>query len=147
MTAMADTSTSTRLREQPLPCPQAQAFPSEMVFGYVRSVSDRPGYLAACREQLAIWCARQGWELRAVFTDTCSGLDVEDRPGFRGLLAALADHQAAAVVLPDGGHLSRTVEVVDVLAAQLLAHGVELRVMDGGLPPVVVRQLAHLALS
>ncbi|MCG8914902.1 recombinase family protein [Actinokineospora sp. PR83] len=117
--------------------------PAEVVFGYVRSVSDRPGYVEGCKETLAWWCAREGWELWTVFTDVCSGvLEADERPGFTGLLDALDMRPAAAVVVVDGGHLSHRVEVVASLVRELVLRGIEPWVMDGGLPPEVERVLS-----
>jgi DNA invertase Pin-like site-specific DNA recombinase len=116
---------------------------AEVVLGYVRSVSDRPAFMTGCKAALATWCAKNGWELRVVFTDVCSGLDVEDRPGFQGLLDALGNHQAAVVVLVDGGHLSHEVEVVEELSTLVALRGAELRVMDGGLPPSTAQNLVR----
>jgi hypothetical protein len=59
-----------------------------LVYGYVRSPFERPEYLAGCRDALASWCAREGWNLGAVFTDIASAVDVDGRLGFRGLLDA-----------------------------------------------------------
>lgn len=54
------------------PAFQEAAPPADVVFGYVRSVSDRLGYPEGCKETLAGWCARQGWELWTVFADVRS---------------------------------------------------------------------------
>lgn len=116
-------------------CPQPP-----LVYGYARSGVDRPGFLDACREELQTWCAREGWELGAVFTDICSALDTEDRPGFRSLLGAVTGpKRAAAIVLVDGGHLSWRIDVVTELVAQIRRTGAAVRIMDGALPPAAAR--------
>lgn len=110
-----------------------------LVYGYARSGTVRPGFLDHCREALEIWCAREGWELGAVFTDICSALDTEDRIGFRGLLDALrtpaGDRRAVAVVLVDDSHLSWRADAVTELVTQFRRASATVRIRDGGLPP------------
>ncbi|GLZ37710.1 recombinase family protein [Actinokineospora sp. NBRC 105648] len=104
--------------------------PYPLVYGYVRSIADDSEFVHSCRDRLAVWCVREGWNLGAVFTDVGSPLDVENRVGFRGLLDAAAMPAASAVVLLDEGHLSSRADVVDDLKRQLRRTGVAVRVQN-----------------
>ena len=64
-----------------------------VVYGYVRSMVDDSTYVAECKEQLASWCAREGWALGAVFVD-CGGAVDDERIGGRGAQRLM--HETAA---------------------------------------------------
>lgn len=111
-----------------------QARPAPLVYGYVWSTRDRPEYIAECQEALRQWCARQGWELGAIFTDVGAPLDSADRIGLRGMLDAVSLPNAAGIAVLGSGHLSPRVDVVVELVHQLRRLGAAVFVMDGGLP-------------
>ncbi|MGX7829087.1 recombinase family protein [Actinokineospora sp. 24-640] len=104
-----------------------------LVYGYVRSMVDDQSYVSECKEQLAAWCAREGWRLGAVFTDSGGALD-DDRIGFRGLLDALSLPQASAAVVLNAGHLSPRPDRVARLVECVRRRGCVVRLRDGELP-------------
>lgn len=110
--------------------------PDPLVYGYVRSVVDDSAYVAECKEQLASWCARQGWRLGAVFVDSGGALD-DDRIGFRGLVDAVSLPQASAVVVLNASHLSPRPELVVRLVEVIRRAGCVVRLRDGELPGAV----------
>ncbi|MFC5290911.1 recombinase family protein [Actinokineospora guangxiensis] len=104
-----------------------------VVYGYVRSMVDDSTYVAECKEQLASWCAREGWVLDAVFVDSGGALD-DERIGFRGLLDALSLPQAAAVVVLNAVHLSPKADIAVRLVQGIRRTGCALKLRDGELP-------------
>ncbi|MGH3864288.1 recombinase family protein [Actinokineospora sp.] len=110
-----------------------------VVYGYVR-VSDRQeGAAQELRDELATWCAREGWHLGAVFTDVSAGIDVDDRIGFLGLLDALALPQARGAVVLDPAQLSPRPELITRMMRKMRATGSAVVCRSGELPPMALK--------
>lgn len=105
-----------------------------VVYGYVRTSTDRPEAVAALQEEVRGWCAKAGWHLGAIFTDVGAALDAEERIGFGGLLDALGTSTARAAVVIDPSHLSSNPEVVISLVNQIRRTGSALVCRTGALP-------------
>ncbi|UVS80604.1 recombinase family protein [Actinokineospora sp. UTMC 2448] len=112
--------------------------PAPVVYGYVRALVEDDAYVRDCKEQLATWCAREGWALQAVFTD-CGGALDDDRVGFRGLLNALAMPDSSAAVVLGSLHLSPRADVVARLVRAVRRTGCTLEVRDKDLPEIARR--------
>jgi hypothetical protein len=104
-----------------------------VVYGYVRVLVDNDVFVRECKDQIAVWCAREGWHLGAVFSDSGGPLS-DDRIGFAGLVDALALPDAVAVVVLNPLHLSPRAEVTASLVESIRHTGCEVRVRDGELP-------------
>lgn len=104
-----------------------------VVYGYVRVLVDNDLFTRDCKEQLASWCAKEGWHLGGVFVDVGGPLD-DDRVGFRGLLDALALPQASAAVLLNSLHLSPRPDVTAHLVRGIRRTSSAVRLRDGELP-------------
>jgi hypothetical protein len=104
-----------------------------LVYGYVRSMVDDPAYQSECREQIAAWCAREGWHLGAVFCDSGGVLD-DERIGFRGLLDALSLPNAVGAVALNSLHLSPRPHIVTSMVLHIRRKGCALKLRDGELP-------------
>ncbi|MGW5052221.1 hypothetical protein [Actinokineospora sp. NPDC004072] len=107
--------------------------PAPVVYGYVRVLVDNEVFVRECKEQLASWCAREGWVLGAVFTDSGGPLD-DDRIGFRGLLDALSMPNSSAAVLLNAVHLSPREDVAARLVKAIRRTGCAVWLRDGELP-------------
>lgn len=104
-----------------------------VVYGYIRAMVDDPEYVRDCRDALASWCAREGWHLKAVFSD-CGGAFDDERIGFRCLLDALSLPGVAGAVALNPLHLSPRPHVVTSLVLHIRRKGAALRLRDGELP-------------
>ncbi|GAA3040522.1 recombinase family protein [Actinokineospora globicatena] len=114
-----------------------------VVYGYIRTATEDPAGVLEYRAAIEVLCAREGWELGAVFQDVGSPLDAEGRPGFRGLLDAAAMPRTTAVVLVDSTHLSPRPAMQAELAARICRTGAAVTVVHGAVPEPDHRHETH----
>ena len=107
-----------------------------LVYGYLRSASRRPDYLAVCRRALERYCQRERLQLCTVFADLGIGDELLTRPGLTGLCDVRRLPDSFAAVLVSVNHLSPHGQVAEHLVQQIRGTGARL---------LFVRQAANTA--
>ena len=85
--------------------------------------------------QAAYYADEQGFRLLEIFTDVAFGTTIE-RPGLKGMLAAIDRGEFDALIVDDLTRLSRDPGHLDALMGRILAAGVEIHVVSQGLVAV-----------
>lgn len=104
------------------------------VVGYVRVSTDEQNLSPeGQRNALAAWCAANGAELVAVFTDhgVSGGAAIADRPGLLAALAAMLEHGAGVLLAAKRDRLARDTMVAAMLEREAARCGATVRTVDG----------------
>jgi hypothetical protein len=88
-------------------------------FGYVRSEDPADDQIPALRAEIAAFCRAEDLRLVTIFCDRGSDGSELARPGFAGLLDALAVTGDARLVTPDLNHLSPYEAIREALLRQI----------------------------
>jgi hypothetical protein len=97
-------------------------------FGYVRAEDPADDQIPALRAEIAAFCRAEDLRLVTIFCDRGSDGSELARPGFAGLLDALAVTRDVRLVIPDSNHLSPYEAVREGLLRQVRRTGARLLV-------------------
>jgi DNA invertase Pin-like site-specific DNA recombinase len=99
------------------------------VYGYVRT-DEADEAAASLRADLKLFCASRNWRLVTVFCDRDSDGSTMARPGFAGVLDALALPESTSLVVPSLDHLSPDTAVRSALISMVRRAGATVVVPD-----------------
>jgi hypothetical protein len=106
----------------------------QMVYGYVRTPSERQSYVTACRVRFALHCGAKGFLLAQVFVDPCMPATQPNRLGFDDLCHALKSSAAYGVLVMHPRQLSTDAALLTKMATTIHEAGARLLSLRG-IPP------------
>lgn len=104
---------------------QRSAFGYLRVSGLSQAAEDRGG-LPRQREALLSYCSAKGIAITRWFEEAYTGTDLEGRPAFREMRAALLENGVRTVIVEKLDRLARDLMIQENILADFRKHGIEL---------------------